>query len=186
MTDERFRDLVAEGYTSRQIGVMCHRSHTSVLDRAGRLGLNLPKRKPPRCRVCGERRSSEFYRGQPYRCKGCWAERSRERWRENRTRILEALGGSCSLCGFGRYRTALHIHHTDPAKKDRSSAHIGHWSWARIEREIADCVLLCANCHAALHNGELGNDAVALSAWKGGETTRRVTASACEPLDDGS
>ena len=40
-------------------------------------------------------------------------------------------------------------------EKDHDFPHIRYWSWKRIEKEIKGCVLLCKNCHAALHSGFL-------------------------------
>ena len=59
---------------------------------------------------------------------------------------------ACSKCGESHPAT-LHFHHTNPKEKDvavaKATAH--GYSIERIEKEIAKCVVLCANCHAKEH-----------------------------------
>lgn len=57
----------------------------------------------------------------------------------------------CAKCGFDN-SAALDFHHP---RKDKEfsigdSVRAG-WSIARVQREIAKCVVLCANCHRILH-----------------------------------
>jgi transposase len=58
-----------------------------------------------------------------------------------------------------RAPAALHFHHVDPAAKAFAlAAHGMSRSLERARAEAAKCVLLCANCHAAVESGvrELG------------------------------
>lgn len=158
MTDERFIELVEAGYTSRQIGAMMHRSHSSAQARARRLGVQFAKIKPPRCRICGETRADQFG-AQKERCLACWRDYRAERVRRRRRQIIDALGGGCAACGYDRYLAALHVHHTDPSRKDPSARHLVYWEWPRVQRELEHCILLCANCHMGLHHGEHTVDA---------------------------
>lgn len=50
----------------------------------------------------------------------------------------------------------LEFHHKDPSKKEvtLSRAVNNGWSIERMEKEIAKCVVLCANCHRKLHYEE--------------------------------
>jgi hypothetical protein len=61
----------------------------------------------------------------------------------------------CLKCGERRV-CCLDFHHLEPQTKDRPvSAVIGDGcSKARILHEIEKCLVLCANCHRALHYDE--------------------------------
>lgn len=61
----------------------------------------------------------------------------------------------CLNCGFDDPR-ALHFHHIDGSTKEASISRLVHSgaSVARIRREMAKCVVLCANCHAIEHADE--------------------------------
>lgn len=57
----------------------------------------------------------------------------------------------CKICGEDRFPT-LHFHHRNPKEKEGNVSDMalrGH-SIARIEKEIAKCDVLCANCHAIM------------------------------------
>lgn len=91
-----------------------------------------------------------------------WYAKNRDRYRSyglNRTRrdkirklVADVLkGSSCSICGFSDSR-ALVFHHRDPStKSDCVSRMVRTAGIARIKAEIDKCDVLCANCHAILH-----------------------------------
>jgi hypothetical protein len=112
-----------------------------------------------RCR-CGETDPAHFYGKKFNICANCHNKYVINRGRQTKVKIIKHLGGVCSnpRCGFFLYRSALTIHHLDPAKKDPSFRSYRGWSWARIEKEIEGCILLCACCHIAVHAGELTID----------------------------
>ena len=77
---------------------------------------------------------------------------------KRRTRVrqqaVDFKGGRCEICGYAKYIGALEFHHRDPHQKDFSvSADGSTRSWARVQKEIEKCVLLCANCHREVHAG---------------------------------
>jgi len=55
-------------------------------------------------------------------------------------------------CGESRL-PCLEFHHLDPKKKELpiSRAILRCWSKKRLLREVAKCVIVCANCHKLLH-----------------------------------
>lgn len=60
----------------------------------------------------------------------------------------------CSSCGE-RDGRCLDLHHLDSEeKKDNLAYMILHHSQKTIEKELAKCVVLCANCHRKLHYKE--------------------------------
>ncbi len=78
-------------------------------------------------------------------------KRRRKKLRE----MARALHGSkCVICGYNKCQRALGFHHINPFQKefDLSSRGLTR-SWAKIEMEIKKCVLVCANCHAEIHDG---------------------------------
>jgi predicted HNH restriction endonuclease len=46
-------------------------------------------------------------------------------------------------------------HHVDPTQKERLvSEMLNRWSLPSIKKEIAKCILLCANCHRIVTHNE--------------------------------
>jgi hypothetical protein len=58
----------------------------------------------------------------------------------------------CAECGFEDYR-ALEFHHPDGQEKDFAIGQmlVDNRSIRAVQREIAKCVVLCANCHRIEH-----------------------------------
>lgn len=72
---------------------------------------------------------------------------------EMRAWVFAMKGGlGCQTCGES-HPACLQFHHRDPATKDFDIANAiaNGWSKVRLQREIAKCDVLCANCHARLH-----------------------------------
>lgn len=64
---------------------------------------------------------------------------------------IRMLGSKCSCCGEER-PWALCFHHKDPSKKEiLISTATRHLSLDGVIREASKCVLLCQNCHMAIH-----------------------------------
>lgn len=61
------------------------------------------------------------------------------------------LGGKCSICGYNKCLAALDFHHINPDEKEFIITNRIR-SWAKIEKELKKCVLVCSNCHRELHN----------------------------------
>lgn len=67
---------------------------------------------------------------------------------------IEHGGGCCQICGYEKSVRALTFHHRNPEEKDFGVSDKGITrSWAKTKKEIEKCVLLCANCHAEVHDG---------------------------------
>ena len=68
--------------------------------------------------------------------------------------LVRRCGGTCTRCGYARNLAALTWHHVDPATKlfNLDLRALSNRRAEEIERELGKCVLLCANCHAELHN----------------------------------
>lgn len=118
---------------------------------------NTSSRNPPKvldrkC-SCGETDSTKFYGRKAGICGKCHLAYTTERGRQAKKKAREYLGGKCVHCGYDTFDVALDIHHVDPSKKDPNFSSMRSWTWERILRELAHCVLLCKNCHTAFHAG---------------------------------
>ena len=79
-------------------------------------------------------------------------------WRKNvKIKAVHLLGGKCQNCGYNRCYQALDFHHINPQEKDFSFGQIigSPTAWKHIEKELKKCRLICANCHAEIHEGIL-------------------------------
>jgi hypothetical protein len=83
--------------------------------------------------------------------------------RNNKLKIIEAMGGKCVCCGYHKSTFALSLHHIDPNEKDISFNRIraNPIAWKKIVVELRKCVLVCSNCHMEIHEGitNIPNDA---------------------------
>ena len=76
------------------------------------------------------------------------------RRRKLRKMAIYHAGGKCQICGYNKSIRALTFHHLDPTKKDFGLSDRGLTrSWDKTLKEIDKCALLCANCHAEVHDG---------------------------------
>ena len=94
-------------------------------------------------------------RGAGFRCEQCRMDAVKDRRRRVKAVLVAEAGGACRLCGFAGVPGAMHFHHIDPSTKAFTLAGRGvSRSLERARAEAAKCVLLCANCHAAVEAGE--------------------------------
>jgi transposase len=90
------------------------------------------------------------------RCRRCRSERVSEWRRRTKAKLVEEAGGSCRICGYDRSLAALEFHHLNPAEKSFALSLRGVTRSIEVLREEAKkCVLLRANCHAAVEAGHL-------------------------------
>ena len=69
-------------------------------------------------------------------------------------RAIASFGGVCLACSFAYAPAALEFHHPDKSKKEFAISVDGIYrSWEKIQKELENCVMLCANCHAEVHAG---------------------------------
>lgn len=105
------------------------------------------------CSVCGKQYaySRKNRRGcTRTKCNSCAAARKR---RSSKQDAVNYLGGKCSLCGYSKCLRGLVFHHRDPKEKKFSIGGSQEITWNRLVKELDKCVLLCANCHAEVHDG---------------------------------
>ena len=157
--------LVEQGLSTKSIAKFFDTSQTNVRYWVRKHGLKLRQkpfgagyilhRLPYRCGRCGETDPAKFYGHKRKICGSCQNAYNHKVGRERRLRAVQELGGRCVKCGFERFSCALDIHHKNPSEKDPNFRSMRGWSWEHILPELAKCVLLCKNCHAAVHAGLL-------------------------------
>ena len=76
--------------------------------------------------------------------------------------LVNAAGGKCTLCGYSKNLAALVFHHNEANGKDfkLDMRSLSNRKLEPVLREIDKCILLCANCHAELHNPHLELDSL--------------------------
>ena len=93
------------------------------------------------------------------RCRQCRMDRVAEWRRRTKAKLVEESGGCCRICGYDSSLAALQFHHRDPSKKSFALSLRGVCrSIEQLREEAKKCVLLCANCHAAVEVGHLKVD----------------------------
>ena len=157
--------LVEQGLSLKSIAKLFDTSATNVRYWIRKYGLKLrqkpfgsgyePPKLPYRCGRCGESDTSKFYGNKRKVCGPCHNAYNIKAGQEKRLRAVQELGGHCLKCGFDRFSCSLDIHHRDAREKDPNFRSMRGWSWEHISAELAKCVLVCKNCHAAIHAGLL-------------------------------
>lgn len=157
--------LVGQGLSIRSIAKQLDISPTNVRYWINKHGLELkqkpfgggyqPQRRPFKCGHCGETDPAKFYGHKRRMCGQCHNAYNIKQGQDKRLRAVKELGGRCIACGFDRYSCALDLHHRDRKMKDPNYRSMRGWSWKNILSELKKCVLLCKNCHAAVHVGLL-------------------------------
>lgn len=102
------------------------------------------------CKIHGETKFS--YQGKSLRCLKCNVIKVTKRRKDLKLKALEYKGSKCERCSYNKSVNALHFHHLDPNKKDFGIGQSGYTrSWDLVRLELDKCILVCANCHAEIH-----------------------------------
>ena len=62
----------------------------------------------------------------------------------------------CYICGYKAFVVSLSFHHLDPSIKKKEISNLVNGGPSRqkeLDAEMAKCIILCRNCHFALHGG---------------------------------
>ena len=86
-------------------------------------------------------------------CRKCLYTYQHIRIKERKKKAIELLGGKCCICGYKKNMAAMHFHHIK--EKNKVFSFSVRWSWKRLIDELKKCTVLCANCHAEIHNPEM-------------------------------
>ena len=87
-------------------------------------------------------------------------EAQKRRGLTRKLKLIQTAGGCCSICGYRKNLAALVFHHTDADAKDfkLDMRSLSNRKLEPVLAEIEKCILVCANCHAELHNPHLNLD----------------------------
>jgi hypothetical protein len=87
-------------------------------------------------------------------------EAQKRRGLARKLELIKSAGGHCSICGYHTNLAALVFHHTDSSVKDfkLDMRSLSNRKLEPVLEEIDKCILVCANCHAELHNPHLNLD----------------------------
>src|SRR3954447_19466235 len=88
-----------------------------------------------------------------YKCKRCVGEAVTRRHRRLKALLVKEAGGCCAVCGYSKAINNLCFHHVDPRQKSFPMTMARGKSEAAYRRELAKCVLVCANCHGEIESG---------------------------------
>lgn len=81
--------------------------------------------------------------------------KTHERRKRQKKQAVEYLGGECKSCGLKTDKYCVYdFHHVDPSLKTADPGSLLHYSWKRLQQELDNCILLCANCHRLEHEKE--------------------------------
>jgi hypothetical protein len=126
---------------------------------------NIVMNKPSNCIVCGrllQGRQTKFCSSS---CKNKDLQSYEAQKRRGLSRKLELIknaGGCCSICGYNKNLAALVFHHDASSNKDfkLDMRSLSNRKLEPVLEEINKCILVCANCHAELHNPHLNLDSL--------------------------
>ena len=96
---------------------------------------------------CKERHQQWYSKNKAYSL-----EQQRIKKRERKQYAIALLGGKCKHCNQVFHPSIFEFHHIDPAIKDRDPSKMMMLKKERLEKELENCILLCANCHRYEHN----------------------------------
>lgn len=91
---------------------------------------------------------------------------------ELKRQLVAAAGGKCTRCGYNEFISGLDFHHVHGEKEATMANLLMQAAGKRDDylemafREAKKCILLCRNCHGALHAGEWNAKEIAQSLTK--------------------
>lgn len=76
------------------------------------------------------------------------------RGRERKLAAIQKMGGACGMCGYKKNYAALVFHHEGGKDFGLDLRAFSNSSQAKLNAELAKCVVLCHNCHNEHHHPE--------------------------------
>lgn len=132
--------------------ILCKNCHTEKHEKDKSTNISKKGKVIKPCKVHGETFFYVFQRenkSNKYACATCMIERQKAARIKLKTELVSVMGGSCQLCGYRSFLSALEFHHV--SGKDRQVSTIKNRMMAL--EEIKKCILLCKNCHMEKHWG---------------------------------
>jgi len=116
------------------------------------------------CVVCGDQLAGRQRKYCSRSCKNRSTNTKNQSYRaqqarglRRKIRLVQFMGGECSICGYGANYSALEFHHRRRATKQfqLDLRSLSNRSWRQIVLEAQKCQLLCSNCHKEIHNPKM-------------------------------
>jgi hypothetical protein len=105
------------------------------------------------CPIHGETEHFERPDNHGIRCRRCASQSVTNSRLKKKSKLVAAMGGSCTRCGYDKCERALDFHHLQPELKSFGIARRLDLSFAALLAEAKKCILVCANCHMEVHAG---------------------------------
>lgn len=102
------------------------------------------------CRSCTRERISKWYSDN----RKARQEDANLRNYERKRKIVEHFGNKCADCNTTYPQCVYQFHHLDPKGKDVNPSYAMTKRPSEMWKELAKCVMLCANCHMIRHHGK--------------------------------
>jgi hypothetical protein len=78
--------------------------------------------------------------------------KNRKKCKERNTQIINSARASgCTICGYNKCLGALELHHAGLDKEFDLSADGKRVGLEKLQKELAKCIVVCANCHREIH-----------------------------------
>ena len=108
-------------------------------------------KKHKKCKGCGDVNPNNFSPERYIECKKCRLLYQKMLKVNKKKVLVEYKGGKCERCGYSKCLRALQFHHIDPHTKEFEVSR-ARQSLDELKKEADKCMLLCANCHAEIHD----------------------------------
>lgn len=80
----------------------------------------------------------------------------KQRGLSRKLELIRLLSGKCEKCGYCANIAALTFHHNEGEKDFKLDVRsLSNRTYSKVQSEVRKCILLCANCHAEIHNPKL-------------------------------
>ena len=117
--------------------------------------IRFPTSERKKCATCGTNiRNTRKYCSKECRVNKPVTQKNFMSYQELKVFCLEYKGNKCSICGYNKCNAALQFHHNDSSLKKYSISALCSRNTISplLLEELDKCTLLCANCHAEVHN----------------------------------
>jgi Fe-S-cluster-containing dehydrogenase component len=160
------KDLTGTDYRKLYCSISCKNKVRTKIKKAQRNAIVAlrPKKKCPMCenfilngqiKACSKACATKLRHNKDYR--QAINKYAILRGHKIKEKLVSLSGDCCQSCGYNKNYAALQFHHIDPKTKsfalNGTSSRI--FSWEEVVKEMAKCLLLCANCHMELHHPKL-------------------------------